>query len=95
MKEARMVKIRGEPNFSIPLTSWGKVVVEERVDGSMHIMHHNQSLKYREITQKPKKALVETDKRAYNRPVVLAKDHPWKRRQNQNTPSKNRLYILT
>jgi hypothetical protein len=29
MKEVSIVKILGEPNFSIPLINWGKVVVEE------------------------------------------------------------------
>jgi hypothetical protein len=29
MKEVSMVKIFGEPNFSIPLINWGKEVVEE------------------------------------------------------------------
>ena len=59
-----------------------KVTVEERLDGSMHIMSGKESLKYREITERPKKEAVTMKKRAYNRPVAPAKDHPWRTRRN-------------
>ena len=57
-----------------------KVVVEERLDGSMLIVSNNTSLKYKEITERPKKVVVpKTDGREFNRPPKPSKDHPWKR----------------
>lgn len=54
-----------------------KVAVEERMDGSLHITHRGQDLRFREIKRPPVKenlkapALIE---RRYQSP-----DHPWKR----------------
>jgi len=57
-----------------------KVVVEERPDGSMLIVSNNTSLKYKEITEIPKKVVVpKVDAREFNRPPKPSKDHPWKR----------------
>ncbi len=57
-----------------------KVVVEERLDGSMLVISKGASLKYKEITERPKKKVVsKTDAREFNRPSKPAKDHPWKR----------------
>lgn len=57
-----------------------KVMVEERLDGSLHMISKGISLKYREITQRPEKEVVpKTDARAFNQPPKPAKDHPWKR----------------
>ena len=58
-----------------------KVVVEERIDGSLHLISNGVSLKYKEITERPrKKEILKEDLRLYNRPPKPAKDHPWKRR---------------
>ena len=57
-----------------------KVIVEERLDGSLHMISKGVSLKYREITERPKKVEVpKTDTRVFNRPPKPAKDHPWNR----------------
>ena len=57
-----------------------KVVVEERLDGSLRMMNKGVALKYKEITERPKKELApKTDLRVYNRPQKPSKDHPWKR----------------
>jgi transposase len=63
-----------------------KVVVEERLDGSLHITHRGLELRYREIKrrtvkEKPQKPLL-IDRR-YQSP-----DHPWKRlrRASQQLP---------
>ena len=46
-----------------------KVVVEERLDGSLHMISNGVALKYKEITERPKKEVVpKTDLRVYNRP---------------------------
>jgi transposase len=58
-----------------------KVVVEERIDGSVRMISKGVSLKYKEITERPKKEMVtKTDQRLYNRPQKPSRDHPWNRR---------------
>jgi transposase len=58
-----------------------KVVVEERLDGSLHIISNGAALKYKEITERPRKEVApKTDLRVYNRPQKPSKGHPWKRR---------------
>jgi transposase len=57
------------------------VIAEERIDGSLRIMCKGVALKYKEITERPRKEVVsKTDQRLYNRPQKPSKDHPWKRR---------------
>jgi transposase len=57
-----------------------KVLVEERIDGSLHILSNSVVLKYKEITEKPKKEVVaKIDQRVYNRPRKPSQDHPWKK----------------
>lgn len=67
-----------------------RVVVEERIDGSVHIMGNNDRLKYKEITERPRKiSLIQKPKRpkTYWRP---AKDHPWKRHPSCR-PAQNKV----
>lgn len=79
--------------YQIEERSSKKVVIEERPDGSLHIMSGNESLKYREITERPKKEVVaKTNKRVYNRPRTPSKDHPWRKWQRRDTASKDRAY---
>jgi hypothetical protein len=57
-----------------------KVVVEERTDGSIRMISRGTSLKYKEITERPKKEMPpKTDSRVFNQPPKPAKDHPWRR----------------
>jgi transposase len=68
-----------------------KVVVEERLDGSLHVISRGVSLKYREIIEKPKKEVApKTDTRVFNRPPKPAKDHPWNRSWKDWMPSRQR-----
>jgi transposase len=65
-----------------------KVVIEERLDGSMRVLSRGVSLKYREITEIPKRQMVpKTDTRVFNRPPKPAKDHPWNRRWKDWMPA--------
>jgi transposase len=58
-----------------------KAVVEERLDGSLLIISNGTTLKYKEITERPRKEVVpKTDMRVYNRPQKPSQNHPWKRR---------------
>jgi transposase len=66
--------------YQIQERSGKKVVVEERLDGSLRMVNKGVALKYNEITERPKKeVLTKTDLRVYNRPQKPSKDHPWKR----------------
>lgn len=57
-----------------------KVTVEERLDGSMHFISAGESLRYREITERPKKESSKAvTRREFHRPVKPEKDHPWRR----------------
>ena len=56
-----------------------KVIVEERVNGSLHICCGGVSLKYRLITKRPKK-VTESKSSRVSRPVpVPPRDHPWRK----------------
>jgi hypothetical protein len=58
-----------------------KVVVQERIDGSLILISKGVALKYKAITERPKKEVApKTDLRMYNRPQKPSKDHPWKRK---------------
>jgi len=59
-----------------------EVIVEERIDGRMYIMHKDRVLRYKQIAIRPKK----TEQKPNNlkmtvrkEPYVIAQDHPWKR----------------
>jgi len=53
-----------------------RVFVEERLDGSLHIVSKDLSLKYREITERPKK--IDTKEYKLRRRYIPSKDHPWR-----------------
>jgi transposase len=58
-----------------------KVVVQERLDGSLRMINKGVALKYKEIAERPKKEVTpKMDLRVYNRPQKPSKDHPWNRR---------------
>jgi len=57
-----------------------KVVVEERLDGSMLMFSNGTSLTYKELTERPQKEVIpKTDARRFNRSQKPSKDHPWKK----------------
>ena len=65
-----------------------KVVVEERIDGSLLVISKGVALKYKEITERPQKVVVpKPNIKEYNRPPKPAKDHPWRRRWQIEKPA--------
>lgn len=56
-----------------------KVIVEERIDGSLHLSCRGMSLKYRQITERPRKANPPSPPRNTNKSHSPARDHPWRR----------------
>lgn len=53
------------------------VIVEDRTDGSMHVIHNGQRLRYKEITVRPIKAAKEPTLVLAKKGVKPAADHPW------------------
>jgi hypothetical protein len=65
-----------------------KVVVQERLDGSLRMISKGAALKYKEITERPKKAaLPKTDLRAYTRSPKPSQNHPWRKRWQTRHPA--------
>jgi hypothetical protein len=65
-----------------------KVIVEERLNSSLHIMGKGTSLRYREIAEKPVKIEQAIDLRRFHRPPKPAENHPWRRSLNWNPVAK-------
>ncbi len=72
-----------------------KVVVEERTDGSMRILHNGQRLKYQEITTRPKKERDSTLKlhRTWDRGKPT-RVHPWRAPLNMEQKDKARVSMI-
>jgi hypothetical protein len=62
-----------------------KVTVEERLDGSLHITSDGASLKYKEITERPKKEAPAKQPRRPRKTCLPPKDHPWRRWQSRKS----------
>ena len=59
-----------------------EVIVEERVDGSMHIICDNRRLKFKEITSRPVIDKVTEQKTIQSKPkkvCIPPKEHPWRK----------------
>lgn len=72
-----------------------KVMVEERLNGSLHMTSDGAALRYREITERPKK---ETPARRLRprKPYVPPKDHPWRLMATpEPSPTNGDLILLT
>jgi hypothetical protein len=57
-----------------------KITVEERLNGSLHITSNGTSLKYWEITERPKKEAPAKNLKP-RKTYIPPKDHPWRRWQ--------------
>ena len=70
-----------------------KVVVEERLNGSVHISRGGISLKLREITKRPQKATSSEGRRTPGKPHLPARDHPWRRQLNLKSIAEKRRLL--
>jgi transposase len=65
-----------------------KVIVQDRMDGSMRITYQGQALQYREITERPirenKQPVIRRRRR--RRTYIPPADHPWRRFKIKNHP---------
>ena len=69
-----------------------KVIVEERLNGSLHISSKGVSLKYREITERPQKATLSERPRTSGKPSIPPRDHPWRRSPNLKSIVRKKIY---
>lgn len=67
-----------------------KIWIEERIDGSFLIISKGATLKYKTITEQPKRIVAKIDQRQFNRPAKPYKDHPWKRKWKTDYASPQR-----
>jgi len=65
-----------------------KVIMEEKLNSSLHIMGKGTSLRYREIAEKPVKIEQAIDLRRFHRPPKPAENHPWRKSLNWNPVAK-------
>jgi transposase len=72
-----------------------KVIVEERVNGSLHICCGGVSLKYKEITERPKKVTLPKSDRGPRTPSVPPRDHPWRRSAYLTSTERKNMTQLT
>jgi hypothetical protein len=72
-----------------------KVIVEERVNGSLHICCGGVSLKYKEITERPKKVTLPKSDRGPRTPSVPPRDHPWRRSVYLTSTERKNMTQLT
>jgi transposase len=72
-----------------------KVIVEERVNGSLHICRDGVSLKYKEITKRPKKVTESKSDRGPRTPPVPPRDHPWRRSGYLKSVEQKKMTQLT
>lgn len=70
----------GEP------TKAKKVIVQDRMDGSMRITHQGQPLRFREITERPARENKQPVTRRRRRTYIPPADHPWRRFKIKNHP---------
>jgi len=74
-------------------TKASKVIVQDRMDGSMRVTYQGQALRFREITERPlkenKQPIVTKRKKTYIPPV----DHPWRRFKIKNHPYDRKRFL--
>ncbi len=68
-----------------------KVIVEERLNGSLHITSNGTSLKYSQITERPNKE-ASTKSLRPRTTYIPPKDHPWRRWQPQKSITTKKAY---
>ena len=69
-----------------------KVTVEQRVNGSLHIVSNTKSLKYKEITERPKKEASDKRPPKQRKSYAPPKDHPWRQYQKWKSLPERRAY---
>ncbi len=68
-----------------------KITVEERLNGSLHILSGDVDLKFKEITERPKKQ-IQVKRPKPRKPYTPPKDHPWRQGKNQKPFTERNTY---
>lgn len=63
-----------------------KVIVQDRMDGSIRITHQDHTLRFREITERPARENKQPVTRRRRRTYIPPADHPWRRFKIKNHP---------
>jgi transposase len=72
-----------------------KVTVEERLDGTLHLLYHGKELRYRSIARRPppgRPAVAPRRQTTHSRLPPL--DHPWRRRLFPKRPTKDESHSV-
>ena len=56
-----------------------KVMVQDRIDGSMIMIHKGRALRFKEITERPPREKKEPVVVRRRKPYIPPTDHPWRR----------------
>jgi transposase len=72
-------------------TETNKVTVEQRLNGSLHILNDGVDLKFKEITERPKKQ-IQIKKSKPRKTYTPPKDHPWRQQQNNKPFTERKAY---
>jgi hypothetical protein len=56
-----------------------KVMIQDRIDGSMMMIHKGRALRFKEITERPLKEKKEPVVARRRKPYIPPTDHPWRR----------------
>ena len=72
-----------------------KVIVEERVNGSLHICRDGVSLRCKEIKERPKKVTEFKSPRVSRTPSVPPRDHPWRKIGTLKSTERKKMTQLT
>lgn len=59
-------------------TPLNEVIVQERLDGKLYVVHEGKTLTYREL-QEPPRRIQELKKRPRPKPPIPTMDHPWRK----------------
>jgi len=72
-------------------TETKNVTVEERLNGSLHILNEGVDLKFKEITERPKKQ-IQIKRPKPRKTYTPPKDHPWRQGKNQKPFTERNTY---
>jgi len=74
-------------------TKASKVIVQDRMDGSMRITYQGRALRFREITERPIRENNQPVAKKRRKIYIPPTDHPWRRFKIKNHPSNRERFL--
>jgi len=72
-----------------------KLMIHDRIDGSMVILHRDRRLRYKVIDERPLKEDLPKRSVRRSKPYIPPADHPWRRfRLNRRPPQRENLLVI-